>query len=310
MNARDNLLALSVALVWGVTFIAIKIGVFEAPPLLFTALRFAFAALPAAFFIRPPKADARLVSLYGLLIGVGQFGLLFLAINRGMPVGLASLVIQLQAFVTIFLAWALMGERPSRVQLIAASLALAGIAVIASQRLAGASLAPFLMVLAASACWGMGNFVGKKIGRVDALALMVWSSLAPPLVMFGLSLIFEGGRTLPALMHPSWVLAICVLVVAYGGTLYGYTVWSALLAHHRAAEVAPFALLVPVVGMAAGRVIFDEPTSAIEIFGAILVMAGLSFNVFGARTLTPAPLPNGRGVTPFEPLSRSGEGQG
>ena len=283
MTPRDTLLALLVALIWGLTFIAIKIGVQEAPPLLFTALRFAFAALPAAFFIKPPKAAAGQVVLYGLLVGVGQFGLLFLSVSWGMPVGLASLVIQLQVFVTVFLAWGLMGEKPSAVQGVAAALALAGIAVIASQRLDGAKVVPFFMVIAASGCWGAANIIGKRMGRIDSLALMVWSSLLPPLIMFALSLAFEGGRTLPALMHPSWTLAICVAAVAFGGTLIGYGLWNGLLTRNTAAAVTPFALLIPIVGMIAGRVIFDEPTSAVEYAGALLVMAALSFNIFGER---------------------------
>ncbi len=287
MSPRDTIAALSVALTWGLTFIAIKIGVREAPPMLFTALRFALAALPAAFFIRPPKAGAGQVALYGLLVGVLQFGLLNLSIGWGMPVGLASLVIQLQVFVTIFLAWALTGERPSAIQLIASAVALVGIGVIASQRLAGALAIPFLMVIAASACWGGANFVGKRMGRIDTLALMVWSSLAPPPLLFALSLAFDGGRTLPALAHPSWTLILCVASVAYAGTLYGYGVWSSLLSRNSVAAVAPFALLVPVVGMVAGRLIFDEAVNAVEYAGAALVMAALSFNIFGERLLPP-----------------------
>ncbi len=142
MRPRDVLAAIGVATVWGLTFIAIKVGVGETPPLLFSALRFAFAALPGVFIVRPPKASPWLVGLYGALIGVGQFGLLFLAIHRGFPVGLASLIVQLQAFFTIFLAWALLGEEPRRTQAIGAAIAFAGIALIGSQRLGGASFGP------------------------------------------------------------------------------------------------------------------------------------------------------------------------
>ena len=107
MTSRDILAAISVAVVWGLTFIAIKIGVGETSPLMLSALRFAFAGLPAVFFIRFPKAPVWKLALYGLLIGVGQFGLLFIAIHQGFPVGLASLVIMAQVFFTILLAWLL-----------------------------------------------------------------------------------------------------------------------------------------------------------------------------------------------------------
>jgi O-acetylserine/cysteine efflux transporter len=290
MTPRDILAALAAAIVLGLAFIAIKIRVREAPPLLLTALRFMFAAFPAMLFVKPPRAPAAMVVLYGLLIGVGQFGLLFLAIGLGMPVGLASLVIQLQAFVTVFLAWVALGEHPNAVQMTGAGVALAGVALagvaaIGATRLGGASFGPFLMVVGAAFCWGAGNLIGKLAGKIDMFAFVVWSSLAAPIPLFALSLLFEGERTLPALAHPSWVLALCVAALAYGGTIVGFGLWSRLLAHHSAASVAPFALLIPVVGMISGWLVFDEPLGAFELLGAALVMAGLTFNVFGDRLL-------------------------
>jgi O-acetylserine/cysteine efflux transporter len=145
MSPRDILLAVSVAVVWGLTFIAIKVGVGETSPLMLSALRFLFAAIPFVFFVKPPKARASTVALYGLVIGVGQFGVLFIAIHQGFPVGLASLVVQAQAFFTIALAWTFTGERPRRVQLLGAGIAFAGMAVIGSARLAGAASGHF--------CW-------------------------------------------------------------------------------------------------------------------------------------------------------------
>ena len=142
MSARDILAALSVAIVWGLTFIAIKVGVGETSPLTLAALRFLFAAIPMVLFVAPPKAPPWAVVLYGLLIGVGQFGLLFIAIRQGCPVGLASLVIQAHAFFTILLAQIFLGERPRPAQLVGAAVGFAGMAVIASERLAGASLKP------------------------------------------------------------------------------------------------------------------------------------------------------------------------
>ncbi|MGA2792561.1 MAG: EamA family transporter [Roseiarcus sp.] len=285
MTPRDILAALAAAIVLGLAFIAIKIGVREAPPLLLTALRFVFAAFPAILFVKPPRAPAAMVVAYGLLIGVGQFGLLFLAIGLGMPVGLASLVIQLQAFVTVLLAWVALGERPSAAQTTGAGIALLGVVAIGATRLGGASFGPFLMVVGAAFCWGAGNLIAKRAGKIDMFAFVMWSSLAAPLPLFALSLLFEGDRTLPALAHPTWVLALCVAALAYGGTIVGFGLWSRLLAHHSAASIAPFALLIPVVGMIAGWLVFGEPLGAFELLGAALVMAGLTFNVFGDRLL-------------------------
>jgi O-acetylserine/cysteine efflux transporter len=281
MSARDILAALSVAIVWGLTFIAIKVGVGEATPLMLAALRFFFAAVPMVFFLTPPKAPAWTVILYGLLIGVGQFGVLFIAIHRGFPVGLSSLVIMAQVYFTILLAWIFVGERPRTVQIVGAIVAFVGIAVIGSERLAGASLGPFLLVILAAVFWGSGNVLAKSVGKVDMLAFTVWSSLAAPLPLLVLSLAIEGTGGLAALAHPGWKLIVSVLVISYGGTLFGYGLWAWLLAHHSAATVAPFALLVPVVGMIAGALLFGEALTAVEVVGGALVLAGLALNVFG-----------------------------
>ena len=285
MTPRDILAATSVAVVWGLVFVAIKVGVGETSPLMLSALRFVFASLPAVFFIAPPKASAWKVALYGLLIGVGQFGALFIAMGEGFPVGLTSLVIQLQVYFTILIAWVVLGERPRRMQAIGAAIAFAGMAVIGSERLAGASLRPFLLEVLAALFWGAANVVAKTEGKIDALAFTVWSSLAAPLPLVALSLVFDGPAPLIGLLHPTWRLAISVLVIAYAGTLFGFGLWARLLAHYSAATVAPFALLVPVVGMAAGMLIFHEPLRTVELAGALLVMAGLALNVFGDRWL-------------------------
>lgn len=285
MTPRDTLAAISVAVVWGLTFIAIKIGVRETSPLMLSALRFAFAAVPAVFFIRPPKAPVWKVALYGLLIGVGQFGLLFIAIHEGFPVGLASLIVQAQVYFTIFIAWAALGERPTRMQAIGAGVAFLGMGLIGVERLAGATLGPFLVVVLAAFFWGAGNVVAKTVGKIDALAFTVWSSLAAPLPLLALSGAFDGSGPLTRLAHPTWALAASVLVIAYAGTLFGFALWAKLLARYSAATVAPFALLVPIVGMAAGVAIFSEPVTAVELLGALLVMAGLALNVFGERVL-------------------------
>ena len=281
MSPRDIPAAVSVAVVWGLTFIAIKVGVGETSPLMLSALRFVFAAVPFVFVVRPPNAPAWAVALYGLLIGVGQFGLLFVAIHAGFPVGLASLVIMSQAFFTIALAWAFLREWPRRTQLLGAAVALAGMAAIGSARLEGASFWPFLLVILAAAFWGSGNVLAKTVGKVDMLAFTVWSSLAAPVPLILLSLAIDGPSPLLALAHPSWRLVASVLVVAYAGTVFGYGVWARLLAHYSAATVAPFALLVPVVGMVAGGVVFGETMRPVELLGGVLVMAGLALNVFG-----------------------------
>jgi O-acetylserine/cysteine efflux transporter len=186
-----------------------------------------------------------------------------------------------QVFFTIALAWLLFSEGPRRVQVIGSFVGLLGMAVIGSERLAGAGLEPFLLVILAALCWGAGNVLAKSVGKVDMLAFTVWSSLAAPLPLIALSLAVEGTGGIAALARPSLKLVVSVLALSYGGTLFGYGLWARLMSRHSAATVAPFALLVPVVGMLAAALLFGETLSAGELAGAALVMAGLALNVIG-----------------------------
>ncbi|TBW35973.1 O-acetylserine/cysteine exporter [Siculibacillus lacustris] len=286
MPIRDLALALLIVAIWGVNFVAIKLGVADVPPLLLTGLRFLFAAVPAVFFVRPPKAPAILVAAYGVAIGVVSFGLLFVAIRIGMPAGLSSLVMQMQAVFTMALAALFLGERPLKVQILGALVAGGGIVVIGSGRLAGAEMLPLLMVVGAAAAWGVANLITKRAGRIDMLAFVVWSSLAAPLPLFALSWVLEGPTAIvAALTHPTVAAVGSLAFLSYLATIVGFGLWSALLGRHPAATVAPFSLLVPVFGMSSTWLFLGEPVSPLEAAGGALVFAGLMLNVFGPRLL-------------------------
>ncbi len=290
MPIRHIVLALSVALVWGLSFIAIRWGVDEVAPLLLTALRYVFAALPAVFFVKRPAVGWPLLIGYGLAIGVGQFGLLFLAIKLGMPAGLSSLVIQLQVFFTIFLAFAFFGERPGIAQLGGAAVALVGIGVIAVERLEGAALLPRLLTIGAAGCWGLGNMVGKAAGRIDMLGVVGWSALIPPSPQFLASWLLEGPVAHPLAMEHLTLKGIgSIAFMAYIATLFGFGAWAWLLSRYSTGQVAPFALFVPVAGIASAALFLGEAITGVEIIGSVLVFDGLLINVFGPRLLRRKP---------------------
>jgi len=284
MTPRDNLLAVAVAAIWGFAFVPIRLGVEEMPPLLLTAMRFLFSAVPAIAFVRPPRAPARLVVAFGIVLGVVKFGLLFTAMKLGMPVGLSSLVMQMQVFFTIVLAAVLLRERPTRLQLLAIAIALAGIGIIALSKDRGAPLGPFLMALAAAFCWGVANMLARQAKGADMLAFIVWSSLVAPAPLLALSLLIEGPAAVTAaLSHPSWTVIGSVLFLAYGATLFCFSVWTRLLKTYPAAVVTPFALLVPVSGFLSGWLVMGEAMPPAVIAGSALVLLGLAINVFGPR---------------------------
>jgi len=293
MPLRDLLLALFVVVIWGLNFVAIKWGVAEISPFLLTALRYIGCVLPAVFFIRKPAVSWGLLIVYGLTVGVLQFSFLFSAIRLGMPAGLASLVMQIQVFFTMALAVLFLGERPGPFQIGGAAVALIGLGAIATEQLGGAVLVPLLMTLAAAFFWSISNIATKRAGKVDMLGFVVWGSLVPPIPMVLLSLLLEGPQAFAALGQVSAQAWGSVLFIAYGSTLMGYGAWAVLLGRHPASLVAPFALLVPVVGFAAAMVLLGEAVSSLEVLGSALIFLGLVLNVFGPRILArlrPSPL--------------------
>ena len=284
MTLTDILTALAVVTIWGVNFVVIKIGLQELPPILFTALRFVFAALPLVFFIKRPQVSWKLVAAYGMFQFALQFTFLFTGIKLGLPAGLASLVIQLQAFFTIGLAVLMLGERPRPAQLIGALVAFAGMALVALHLQGQASLIGFAFVVAGGACWALANIVTKKMGQVDALALVVWGSLvaAPPLLL--VSWLVEGGAAWQlAATNFSFKSVLVVLYQSYPNTILGFGIWSLLMRRYEAATVAPFSLLVPVAGMASAWMVLGEPLEWWKIAAGMLVLGGLALNQFGAR---------------------------
>ena len=283
MPLRDIALALGVVLIWGLNFVAIKWGVDEISPFLLTGLRYLGCALPAVFFIRKPDVGWPVLIAYGLTVGVLQFSFLFTAIRLGMPAGLASLVMQMQVFFTMALAVLLLGDRPSPLQLGGAAIALVGLGTIGAEHIGGAVLVPLLLTLVAAFFWAISNIVTKRAGKIDMLAFVVWGSLVPPLPMLALSLLLDGPQALGDLVSISPQAIFSVLFIAYGSTLVGYGAWAVLLGRHPASLIAPFSLLVPVVGFAAAFIFLGEQVSALEIAGSLLIFVGLLLNVFGPR---------------------------
>jgi len=291
MPLRHSLLALAIATIWGVTFVSIKIALQTVPPFALSGWRFLLAALPLVFFVGKPQVAWRWLVLYGLFIAVGQFAVMFIALNLGMPAGLMSLVIQTQVFFTIGLAVFLYGETVHGTQILGALVAVVGLVIIGAARLkSGVGLA-FALVLVAAFFWGAGNTIAKHVARqahgrrVSAMNFIAWSSLAavPPLVAISWATEPAGALLLPV-MQPSLALAFHLCVLAYAAQVFGYGLWSNLLTRYPASAVSPFALWVPVAGMSATAMVFGESLSAGQLAGALVVMAGLAIAV-AARSL-------------------------
>ncbi len=269
-------LALFVALVWGFNFVVIEVGIESFPPIFFSALRFTLAALPLALILPRPDVPYRLVFGIGMFLGVFKFSLLFVGMKIGVPPGLASLVLQMQAFFTVILAAVLLKERPAPLQLLGIAVAFGGVGLIMTTVEGEATLLGLLMLMGAAFFWACSNLLLKKAGSADMLRLMVHVSAVAPLPLFLISFVFEGWQAdYAALTSMTWMSVGATLYVAYGATIFGFGAWGYLIRIYGAGQVAPFSLLVPIFGMSSASLVFGEAFGPTKLAAAALVISGL-----------------------------------
>ncbi len=276
MKPRHVALAAAIAFVWGLNFVFIELALTDFPPLLLAALRFALAALPILVLPKPPVSWGTLAAIGGMLFA-GQFGLLFPAMAVGMPAGLASIGLQVQAFITIGLAAAFLGERPNGRQIAGAAVAFGGLMLIAATvGTNGVTPAGFLLLVGAAACWASANVMLRRLGPVDMLALISWLSLVPIVPLFALSLVIEGpDRIATGLASATWLAVGSLAYIVVISTIFAYAAWGHLLKLYPATVVAPFSLLVPISGTLSAALILGERFGPLRLAGMVLIFAGL-----------------------------------
>jgi O-acetylserine/cysteine efflux transporter len=283
-------LAVMVAAVWGVNFVVIHIGLEHYPPILFSALRFTFAGLPLAFFLKRPDVPWRIILGIGLFLGIIKFTLLFVGMDIGVPSGLASLVLQAQVFFTVILAAFVFRDVPTGQQIVGIFIAFLGLGLISltvDNTVKGLGLA---LVVAAALSWSVSNLLMRTAGQVDMMRLMVHVCTIPPIPLFMMSVLFEGwDRDVAALSAFSWAGAGAVLFNSYIVTVVGFGIWGMLIRNYGASKVVPFALLVPVFGMSSSALLLGEEFGPLRLLAGGFVIVGLILTVMKRLPFLRAP---------------------
>ena len=294
MNNKDLSLALLVVALWGANFTVVKLGLDGVPPMLLAALRFVFAVFPAIFFVSRPTVKPFYWITYGLLTGVGMYGALFYAMTVGMPAGIASVVLQSQAFFTLLLAGLFLKESFSIIHMVGLTIAAIGLYFVGYYTtdfsVPAIPPAAFLLTIAGAVFWGLSNILVRKAvasatangERLNIMSLIVWSSLIPPIPLFLLAVLLDTPQTISTtILSMNSLSVFSVLYLAYGATLFGFGIWSTLLARHPANRVAPLSLLVPVFGLLTARIVLGEQLTIPQWSGCLLVIIGLLVSMFG-----------------------------
>ncbi|MGD9566717.1 MAG: EamA family transporter [Sedimentibacter sp.] len=298
MKKKDIILALLLVTIWGVNFTVIKLGLGGVPSMLLVSLRYVFTVFPAIFFIKKPNTEWKYIIMYGLFVGVGQFACLFLAMEIGMPASIASIVLQIQSFISPVLAMIFLNEKLKAKQVAGFAVAAAGLVIIGiANTKSGIDSIPFAAIalnLLAPVFWAASNIVARIASdkaavngeKLDMFGLVVWSGLIPPLPLLGMALLLDSPETIWNIVtNLSSISIFSILYLAFGATLFGYGVWSVLLGKYPMSKVAPLPLTVPVIALLSAGIVLKEQLSSMQWLGVTVILIGLIVTNLNIETI-------------------------
>lgn len=284
MKPADVGIAVMVAVIWGLAFVASRIALNEFSPELMTTLRFAIAALPCLFLRKPVVSWPLLIAISATLF-LGQFLAQAFAIAHGVPVGLSSVIVQSQALFTIAFAAAVFGEIPTRTQAVGIAIAALGLLMICGTVGYDFSVAAFAIIMICPISFAIGNLLLRQANGAPMFDLFAWLCLSAAVPLAVLTLITNGPQpTWQALTHMSLTGLVCMLCLGGISTSIAYWLWGRLLRDYPAAQVVPFALLVPFVGSAASSIVFGETFGPLRLAGMVTVIAGIAVMLLSKRS--------------------------
>jgi O-acetylserine/cysteine efflux transporter len=293
MKPADIAIAVMVAVIWGLAFVASRLALDEFSPELMTTLRFSIAAIPC-LFVRRPKVSWRLLIAISFTLFLGQFLAQAFAIAHGVPVGLSSVIVQSQALFTIGFAALIYREIPTSTQGIGIAVATVGLLMICGTVGYDFSVSAFAMVMICPISFAIGNLLLRQARGAPMFDLFAWLCLVAAVPLALLTLVTNGPEpTWHALTHMSLQGLVCMLCLGGISTSIAYWLWGRLLRDYPAAQVVPFALLVPFVGAGASSIVFGEKFGTLRLAGMITVIGGIAIMLLARR---PQALPKAAGA--------------
>ena len=278
MIIKEHLLAIAVVLIWGFNFVVIRWGIEDVHPVTMTMLRFLLTAIPMVFFVKKPDVSMRYIFSYGIMFGIGVWGLANVAIFLGTPAGIASLLLQMSPFLTVLMAVFVFKETLKYKQWIGITVALLGFITICVFKSSNLSYLGMGLILLSAIFWTICNIIIKVAKPKDVLSFTVWSSLFVPLPIILISCVYAlfSGADFNALVQiPIIKVWISIAFQAFIVTLLGYSIWTHLISKHGLVNVTPYSLLIPISGLFFAWLFYGEMLSKVELIGSGLVLLGL-----------------------------------
>lgn len=276
MNTRDLLLAILVMAIWGFNFSMIKMAVSGVDPLLMTAARFTFAVVPLIFFIPRPDVAWRYLIGYGVVFGVGVWGMASWSIQAGLSSGMSSVLMQISALFSVIAGVWLYKEKLHPIKLMGVAITLTGWLVSVTHTGGNITLSGLFLISVSAVCWTLTGIIVKASGVKNALTFNLWGMLFAPVPLVIFSLLLNGSEGLIASIH-AWDShnTVAVLFQAYPTTLFGYWIWNKMILRYPFSTVAPLTLLVPVFALISGFLMYGETLTQTQLISCGLFLTGV-----------------------------------
>ncbi len=278
MKPQHLALMLLCQFLWGVNFVAAKIGLQHFQPLFFVALRFSLVALLLLPFVGIPKRKLLQLIPLSMTMGVMHFGLIFTGM-RYLDAATSSIAVQLQVPFAAILAAFFFKETLGWRRITGMIVAFAGVVLIAGEPRFIGNLWPLLSVVGAALVWATANVQVKALGdEFDAVQLNGYIAIfaAPQLLV--VSYLLEGNQW-PTVLDVHWMGWAALLFQSVVVAIFSYWIWYNMMRRYPVNQVMPFTLLLPMIGVYSGHLFLDEAVTWQMLLGGLATLAGVAIVV-------------------------------
>ena len=274
MKSVDMLMAVAVAIIWGLGLVVAKAAMGHFPPILLMALRFTLTAACLMWFFRPPWPLLKDIFWVGLFSATIQYSLTFTGL-AGIDVSTAAILVQLEVPFGILLAWLVLRDRITPRQLAGMVLAFAGVVCIVGEPRLSGNLIHVALVIGGAFTWAVGQIMIKRLGEVGGFVLITWVAVMATPQLFIASWLLESDH-LAAIRSASLEIWAAVGYLGVVMTALGYALWYRLLGLYPVSRVMPFLLLLPLISVAGGIIFLGESLTVKVIIGGLCILAGIT----------------------------------
>jgi O-acetylserine/cysteine efflux transporter len=274
MKPVDVILAVSVAVIWGMGFVIAKAAMAHFSPIFLMALRFTLTAFCLIWFYRPPLSLYRDLFWISLVSAAIQYSLTFTGVN-GIDASTAALLVQVEVPFGLLLAWIILGDRISIRQVIGMAVAFVGALLIVGEPKLADDLVYAFMVIGGAFTWAVGQIMIKKLGNIGGFMLISGVAIfaAPQLYIASFLLETDQVSQFRTATPEAWAAVIYLGLIM---TALGYAFWYRLLGLYAVNQVMPFLLLLPVTSVAGGIFFLDESLTTKIALGGSLAILGVA----------------------------------